>query len=106
TFYTATPASNNSTLSIHDALPIYGLHRRVERGVEVTGVVGHDHRGLVRELGDEVLAPQLGRIDLELTRRGLDQPLQQIARLGTADRKSTRLNSSHVKISYAVFCLK
>src|SRR5690606_40654003 len=25
---------------------------------------------------------------------------------GTADRKSTRLNSSHVKISYAVFCLK
>src|SRR5690606_41607178 len=25
---------------------------------------------------------------------------------GTIDRKSTRLNSSHVKISYAVFCLK
>src|SRR5215813_14829180 len=25
---------------------------------------------------------------------------------GTADRKSTRLNSSHVRISYAVFCLK
>src|SRR5690606_40361173 len=26
--------------------------------------------------------------------------------LGNQDRKSTRLNSSHVKISYAVFCLK
>src|SRR5436305_6319557 len=26
--------------------------------------------------------------------------------LGTLDRKSTRLNSSHVRISYAVFCLK
>src|SRR5207302_7839881 len=26
--------------------------------------------------------------------------------LSTTDRKSTRLNSSHVKISYAVFCLK
>src|SRR5690606_39319488 len=26
--------------------------------------------------------------------------------LATEDRKSTRLNSSHVKISYAVFCLK
>src|SRR5207249_9385261 len=26
--------------------------------------------------------------------------------LGVADRKSTRLNSSHVSISYAVFCLK
>src|SRR5438874_13054425 len=25
---------------------------------------------------------------------------------GTRDRKSTRLNSSHVEISYAVFCLK
>src|SRR3989442_10610135 len=28
------------------------------------------------------------------------------ARLHTPDRKSTRLNSSHVRISYAVFCLK
>src|SRR5690554_7207747 len=27
-------------------------------------------------------------------------------RLSTIDRKSTRLNSSHVRISYAVFCLK
>src|SRR5690606_40844434 len=29
-----------------------------------------------------------------------------LARLPRGDRKSTRLNSSHVKISYAVFCLK
>src|SRR5690554_7496121 len=29
-----------------------------------------------------------------------------IGLFGTADRKSTRLNSSHVRISYAVFCLK
>src|SRR3989442_8923403 len=28
------------------------------------------------------------------------------AAVGHADRKSTRLNSSHVRISYAVFCLK
>src|SRR5690606_41606872 len=34
----------------------------------------------------------------------LDRPAEPIGR-GT-DRKSTRLNSSHVKISYAVFCLK
>src|SRR5215475_1020853 len=33
-------------------------------------------------------------------------PCAQQARHGTVDRKSTRLNSSHVKISYAVFCLK
>src|SRR5690606_41807498 len=29
-----------------------------------------------------------------------------LARVAIGDRKSTRLNSSHVKISYAVFCLK
>src|SRR5690606_42046702 len=34
-----------------------------------------------------------------------DEPAQVAAALDE-DRKSTRLNSSHVKISYAVFCLK
>src|SRR2546427_5151178 len=33
----------------------------------------------------------------------LEQPAHQ---LGARDRKSTRLNSSHSQISYAVFCLK
>src|SRR5437868_12153241 len=33
-------------------------------------------------------------------------PFTGIAAAGTLDRKSTRLNSSHVSISYAVFCLK
>src|SRR5438045_7514389 len=32
--------------------------------------------------------------------------LQQVRRSGGQDRKSTRLNSSHLGISYAVFCLK
>src|SRR5690606_40516682 len=42
--------------------------------------------------------------DLRLLRADAGKP----SRAGTAvqDRKSTRLNSSHVKISYAVFCLK
>src|SRR5690606_40130375 len=31
---------------------------------------------------------------------------QHFDQFATRDRKSTRLNSSHVKISYAVFCLK
>src|SRR5205085_9029286 len=31
---------------------------------------------------------------------------QRVARGGEQDRKSTRLNSSHSQISYAVFCLK
>src|SRR5207253_10813924 len=39
------------------------------------------------------------RASLLVTQRGLDPPREE-------DRKSTRLNSSHVAISYAVFCLK
>src|SRR3712207_7026107 len=31
---------------------------------------------------------------------------EKAARMGIPDRKSTRLNSSHANISYAVFCLK
>src|SRR5690606_33150940 len=31
---------------------------------------------------------------------------EKMVAIGSIDRKSTRLNSSHVKISYAVFCLK
>src|SRR3989442_11398374 len=36
----------------------------------------------------------------------LPKTKQWLAQGGTTDRKSTRLNSSHVRISYAVFCLK
>src|SRR5690606_18571545 len=35
-----------------------------------------------------------------------DAPYESRFQYGVEDRKSTRLNSSHVKISYAVFCLK
>src|SRR5437870_9739564 len=41
-----------------------------------------------------------------LTARGQAQRLQRLLGLLLGDRKSTRLNSSHVAISYAVFCLK
>src|SRR5699024_12229899 len=37
---------------------------------------------------------------------GLDKNADCIDGLADLDRKSTRLNSSHVSISYAVFCLK
>src|SRR3712207_7504129 len=36
--------------------------------------------------------------------RGVEQPCEEI--LACQDRESTRLNSSHANISYAVFCLK
>src|SRR3712207_7875599 len=42
---------------------------------------------------------------------GIDDPVAHVAAVAVAeqhvrDRKSTRLNSSHANISYAVFCLK
>src|SRR5690606_38122966 len=53
------------------------------------------------ELGDADPLAKLG--DAEVQRR---QVVADAAALEDLDRKSTRLNSSHVKISYAVFCLK
>src|SRR5439155_19061936 len=44
-------------------------------------------------------------VGLGAVRHHLDRPLQP-AGFSRRDRKSTRLNSSHVAISYAVFCLK
>src|SRR5205807_9951007 len=68
------------TLSLHDALPILIAH-----GIEQ--VLGNIHRG-----------QHAGRIS------GVNASLLNV--LHDADRKSTRLNSSHLVISYAVFCLK
>src|SRR5690606_38131487 len=46
----------------------------------------------------------LSFVSLSFSSRKQNQYAYQL--VGTEDRKSTRLNSSHVKISYAVFCLK
>src|SRR5690349_22032345 len=58
-------------------------------------------------LGDGIGGDRCG----QLLGRLEDQRRRELDRLGAAriqreDRKSTRLNSSHVEISYAVFCLK
>src|SRR5437763_3580532 len=81
-----TAISSLSTLSLHDALPIFAKLLlsgwiREQRTIEVLRVELEPVRGIVQ--------------------RGLD-PLIHDAE----DRKSTRLNSSHRCISYAVFCLK
>src|SRR5690606_39420263 len=44
----------------------------------------------------------LWKVPLKIRGMAADGPFE----LSGTDRKSTRLNSSHVKISYAVFCLK
>src|SRR5262245_65260510 len=76
-FFTDTPTTEIYTLSLHDALPIY--HRRfVEQDL---------------------------RLEVFLLERRQYPPDDEI-HVAIADRKSTRLNSSHLGISYAVFCLK
>src|SRR5215813_8406064 len=54
--------------------------------------------------GHDLLGVLVGNLDVEVLLERHDQ-LHRVEGIGT-DRKSTRLNSSHVRISYAVFCLK
>src|SRR5690606_40808462 len=58
----------------------------------------HPRRGLA---AGPFLRPDRPRLDPALAQHALPRECDPLS-----DRKSTRLNSSHVKISYAVFCLK
>src|SRR2546426_3949457 len=88
-FFNDTATTEIYTLSLHDALPIYGDPARVPRRRRRARP---DAERACRGRGDGG-----GR-----ARRGDPVPL----RVQGGDRKSTRLNSSHLVISYAVFCLK
>src|SRR5207302_3616039 len=100
-YFPATPTTEIYPLSLHDALPISAMD-----DPDVVLLVDPDAD---RHAEQPVIGQRLGpqRIDLEDRRlhelRLTHLPLEERLR---ADRKSTRLNSSHVKISYAVFCLK
>src|SRR3712207_7710025 len=82
-FFNDTATTEIYTLSLHDALPIYGF----DAGDEIAGLLVAARMGLVRraDAADWIAAQS-----------------HDVAQ----DRKSTRLNSSHANISYAVFCLK
>src|SRR5690606_40878566 len=102
----ATATAVIDTLSLHDALPISRsaavAHRRRDAvltsrvppsspHIPLAGAPGHEQRQETRFLQrPEWCQHHAGRRQRHRHR----------------DRKSTRLNSSHVKISYAVFCLK
>src|SRR5690625_6696796 len=80
------------TLSLHDALPISG---QLDSPLFQLLVGNH--------LGDQAPVQGLGTTQAAVGQHQLGAAAQSHQ---AGDRKSTRLNSSHVAISYAVFCLK
>src|SRR5438067_5338856 len=89
-FMRAPPTANISALSLHDALPISrDAHARAPmRSLDETTVADVD-----ADVAEPVEEDEIGHVGIYIGD-------------GRLDRKSTRLNSSHVSISYAVFCLK
>src|SRR5690606_41898705 len=89
--FAAASPSTIYTLSLHDALPIFNINKiatlRNSRG-------GNNPDVLQAALACE----HFGAQGITVHPRPDERHIR--------DRKSTRLNSSHVKISYAVFCLK
>src|SRR3712207_7835395 len=58
------------------------------------------------QLGRKVYGAYVGSYDRRLLQPLRNDAAREIESPGSKDRKSTRLNSSHANISYAVFCLK
>src|SRR2546427_4748758 len=85
-FFNDTATTEIYTLSLHDALPIF--------------VSGRPPRLLPSHHSRRILLPVPARRPLHAPAHPLQRPPHR------TDRKSTRLNSSHSQISYAVFCLK
>src|SRR5690606_40432494 len=89
------PADNG----VHVAYVTHSIPETMQEASAVTGPGYREQHEDVRSV-----------VDAELRERGLEvtsSSLSYCSRSGDPrDRKSTRLNSSHVKISYAVFCLK
>src|SRR5438876_7641076 len=85
-FFNDTAPTDLYTLSLHDALPICVILSASEGSVSSTNWIGSTDSSALSRL----------RVCEELWGGVSSHP----------DRKSTRLNSSHPSISYAVFCLK
>src|SRR5690606_40369337 len=81
------------------------LFRRVAADLGRGGQIAGPARGCVPVVPlHAIAAAGDGRHREAVARIGIAP--EEAARIAQEDRKSTRLNSSHVKISYAVFCLK
>src|SRR5690606_41727929 len=96
----APPPAEGYTLSLHDALPIWRL-----RNTRCNAGPGNPRVRSTRRL--DCAIHHLGVYRRSDSRHGgAARGLPRRNPLVFLDRKSTRLNSSHVKISYAVFRLK
>src|SRR3712207_6972262 len=84
--------------------PYTTLFRSGPREVLKLGAAMAQMKSVQHEEVTSVLTDFRERVDLQST-VGLDSD-EYIRQVLTKDRKSTRLNSSHANISYAVFCLK
>src|SRR3712207_8132424 len=128
-FFNDTATTEIYTLSLHDALPIYTMRggkmlnnwrmaqlhaqeapERVQELEDWGALFDRTEDGLIsqRDFGGHRyarLAHVGDRTGLELIRT-LQQRTVALGIDVYIDRKSTRLNSSHANISYAVFCLK
>src|SRR5690606_41832996 len=94
-----------STRSLPDALPILPFHQRARRVLAGRVQQRDDAAAIAQHLAIGQIAAV--RRPQAMAARELVEELQVVDCLARReDRKSTRLNSSHVKISYAVFCLK
>src|SRR5690606_41379163 len=85
------PTRRSSDLSVRHAASRIYLHRQGPRCGLMEDAACFGHYGINRK-------PDENAAVLSLTRQG--------GAIAPKDRKSTRLNSSHVKISYAVFCFE
>src|SRR5207248_6495853 len=100
----APPATQIYTLSLHDALPISHL---IDEADQVLGNLVAFLPERRERLGQRRLHAIVHAKCLEQRKNHGEQRRQRQQGLESqGDRKSTRLNSSHRTISYAVFCLK
>src|SRR5207249_11346085 len=94
------------TLSLHDALPIYEIAKLIG---SPPGYLSHrETHPLITQ--EELAKSHRGELKLSFVlfdeiEKASGALWQLLLGILDKDRKSTRLNSSHVSISYAVFCL-